>query len=501
MSANNSHVSLSIMELPTIVTHLFERAQRPLLPEAHGAIGLFVRYLRRKPARGLAVIYHADEIQRSGRQAAQHANDPHRSVSLTLDEKALEGAHILFSTAQAQQAPVEVESSGVLRVEDLGISVQAFPADDGLPTLAASCDTSEHSPLFEGLQAAAQAQLGDQAWRLVSASAEPVRYKPANRCVIRYHLILEHGESESSTFRKLTLFGKVYANAEQAENVQALQQQLYDEQANHSINRGSTGSTPPMLPRPLGIIKSLGLAFNQAVQPASVGEQMRTGTRALRATVERGRGGEITNLIIPEEELRLTGATLARLHTSSVRPKESAPRSGAKEAKRARERAGLIAAFNPTHAEETQRLAGQLATRLEALQPDVYRPAHGGFKASQLLFHSHQVFVVDFDGFCLADPALDVGYFLAYLRPSALWYHRSGMRQWFDAAKEVFITAYRQAMLERGIAQSSIDGILERSRLYEAALLFKIATRRVNRLNSPRSKELSAMLNEIAGCL
>jgi aminoglycoside phosphotransferase (APT) family kinase protein len=248
------------------------------------------------------------------------------------------------------------------------------------------------------------------------------------------------------------------------------------------------------------MITSLGLAFNQAVQPAA-GGQMFTGTRALRAQIERGRGGEITNIVIPEEELRLTGATLARLHTSSVSPKESAPRSGAKEAKRARERAGLIAAFNPEQAEETQRLAGQLAARLEALQPDVYRPAHGGFKASQLLFHSHQVFVVDFDGFCLADPALDVGYFLAYLRPSALWYHRSGMRQWFDAAKEVFITAYRQAMLEHGIAQSSIDGILERSRLYEAALLFKIATRRANRLNSPRSKELSTMLNEIAGCL
>jgi len=248
------------------------------------------------------------------------------------------------------------------------------------------------------------------------------------------------------------------------------------------------------------MIRELGLTFNQAVQPAA-GEQMRTGTRALRAQIERGRGGEISGVVLPEEELRLTGAALARLHTSSVHPKESTPRTGAKEAKRARERAGLIAAHNPAYAEETQQLAGQLATRLEALQPDVYRPAHGGFKASQLLFHSHQVFVVDFDGFCLADSALDVGYFLAYLRPSALWYHPSGMRQWFEAAKEIFITSYQQAMLERGITQSSINGILERSRLYEAALLFKIATRRVNRLNSPRSKELSAMLSEIAGCL
>jgi len=56
-------------------------------------------------------------------------------------------------------------------------------------------------------------------------------------------------------------------------------------------------------------------------------------------------------------------------------------------------------------------------------------------------------------------------------------------------------------MLERGVAPSAVDGILERSHLYEAALLFKIATRRVNRLNSPRPKELAAMLSEIARCL
>jgi aminoglycoside phosphotransferase (APT) family kinase protein len=135
------------------------------------------------------------------------------------------------------------------------------------------------------------------------------------------------------------------------------------------------------------------------------------------------------------------------------------------------------------------------------LQPDAYRPAHGGFKASQLLFHSHHVFVVDFDGFCLADPALDVGYFLAYLRPSGLWYSRPGMRQWFEAAAGIFRSAYRQAMLAHGVAETVVEGVLERSRLYEAALIFKIATRRVNRLNSPRPHELSAMLSEIAACL
>jgi hypothetical protein len=503
MSQNTSNTSVSILELPSIVTFIFERAQRSLLPEARGPVGLFVRYLRRKPKRGLAVIYHIDELRPSrGTPALQHASDPNRSVSLTLDEGALDGPQIRFSGSQVRQSAVEVEPSGVLSVPELGISVQAFPADASLPALAASCDTSEHGPLFQALQAAARAQLHDTTWRLVSAGAEPVRYKPANRCVIRYRLVLERSDGDSPVRKNFTLFGKVYANAEQAESVQAMQQELYEEQVN-ALGSTIAGQVlhSPLLPQPLGTIKTLGLTLNEAVQPATHEEPMLTGVRALQPRILRGRGGEIRDVVIPTEELRLTAAALAGLHTSGVRPSEGPPRTGAKEAKRARERASLIAAHNPGQAEEVQRLAQQLATRLEALQPDAYRPAHGGFKASQLLFHSHQVFVVDFDGFCLADSALDVGYFLAYLRPSGLWYQRAGMRRWFEAAREVFVTTYRQAMLEHGIAASSVEGILERSRLYEAALIFKIATRRANRLNSSRPKELAAMLDEIATCL
>jgi hypothetical protein len=509
VDASGVNTNISIVDLPDIVTLLYQRADRPLLPGAQGTPGLFVRYLRRKPARGLAVTYTVDEL---GHAHKTHSNDPDRSVSLTLDESALDGAHIRFTRIQAQEAPLEVQETGVLRAKDIGLSVQAFPADNSLPALAASCDTTPHSALFEALQSAARIQLGDETWQLVSAWAVPVRYKPANRCVIRYHLALEHGKEDGATLRNLVLFGKVYSDPEQARSVQALQQRLYDEQAGRikvakdtQSSEGSFviahGASSPLLPRPLGMIESLGLTFNAAVQPSNQHEQLLMGTRALQPRMEKGKGGEITNLVIPSEELWLTAIALARLHTSTVRPDEQAPRTGAKEAKRARERASLIAGHNPAQADEVLRLAEQLATRLETLQPDLYRPAHGGFKASQLLFHSHKVFVVDFDGFCLADSALDVGYFLAYLRPSGLWYHRPGMMPWFKAAAEVFTTTYRQAMLELGVTEAAIDGILQRSKLYEAALIFKIATRRVNRLNGPRPKELAAMLHELATCL
>lgn len=491
--------SVSIVDLPGIVVSLFERARQPLLTAPGKQVGLFVRYLRRKPARGLAVIYAVDEL---GRRSAGHTHNPHRSVSLTLDEKALDGAHIRFHLGETQEAALEVQASGVLRAEGLGLSVQAFPADDGLPALAASCNTSQGGPLFTALQEAARVQLDDDGWQLIQATAEAVRYKPASRCVVRYHLTVTHSNEQEHPSRQMILYGKVYADPRQARDVQALQQRLYDEQVAMlgSLAAGQELRTP-MLPQPLGLLSNLGITFNEAIQPSDAQEQAITGTRAMQPAIERERGGEIAVITIPIEALRMTAVALARLHNSTVRANEAAPRKGAKEAKRARERAALIAAHNPAQAEAVQQLAEQLASRLEALQLDMYRPAHGGFKSSQLLFHSHQVFVVDFDGFCLADAALDVGYFLAYLRPSGLWYGHSGMREWFEMAAQEFVTTYKQAMRDLGTPEAAIDGILERARLYEAALIFKIATRRVNRLNSPRPKELSAMLAEIAVCL
>jgi glutathione synthase/RimK-type ligase-like ATP-grasp enzyme len=487
--------TVSIRDLPGIVVSLFERAHQPLPAGPGKQVGLFVRYLRRKPARGLAVIYAVDE---PGHHSARHTHDPQLLVSLTLDEKALDGAYIRFDKSEAQETPLEVQPSGVLRAEKLGLSVQAFPADNGLPTLATSCDTSQGGPVFAALQEAGRTLLEDDDWRLLEARAEAVRYKPASRCVVRYHLTLAHGDE----LRQLILYGKVYADPQQAHAVQALQQRLYDEQAAMLGNRAAGQELrSPILPRPLGLLSSLGITLNEAIQPADPRERVITGTQAMQPTIERGRGGEIAAITIPAKELRMTAVALARLHTSAGRAHEAEPRTGSKESRRAHARAALVASRTPELAEKVRQLAEQLVSRLERLEPDMYRPAHGGFKPSQLLFHSQQVFVVDFDGFCLADAALDVGYFLAYLRPSALWYRRAGMREWFETANQEFVSTYAQAMHDLGISEDAIAGILERSRLYEAALIFKIATRRVNRLNSPRPRELSAMLDEIAACL
>lgn len=499
MSQDDKHANLSIMNISNVVTHLFERVGQPLITGANTPATLFVRYLRRKPGRGLAIIYNVGVTQQSKQKPVHDLN---HSLSMTLDEQVLEGAHIRFTEAQAQDSDVLLQPSGALRAEALGLSVQAFPADDSLPSLAQSCDVTPQSMILQDIQAAAQQLLRSQEWKLVAAKVIPVRYKPASRCVLRYLLTVERPAGSTSERKDITIFGKVYADRQQAYEVQSLQQRLYQEQlAKQGSKVIDYRVEVPLLPQPLGINEALGLTLNEAVQPTEAEKPLRLGGHVLQPQFEYGRGGEVTNIVIPTEELRLTAIALARLHTSTVQLDKKLIRTGTKEAKRTLDRAKLIASANPAQAKDIQKLAQRLASRLESQSPDVYRPAHGGFKASQLLFHSDSVFVVDFDGFCLADSALDVGYFLAYLRPSGLWYARAGMREWFEAAAHVFRSTYQQAMIELGVTSTSVDAILERTKLYEAVLLFKIATRRVNRLNSPRPQELSAMLREITTSL
>ena len=116
--------------------------------------------------------------------------------------------------------------------------------------------------------------------------------------------------------------------------------------------------------------------------------------------------------------VRSAARALAELHTSGLDTAALARRTGADEADKAARRARLLEQYVPELASvgaAGQRRAVRVPRR--SLPVDTLRPSHGSYKSSQLMVRDGAVFLVDFDQFCLADPALDVGYFLAYLRP------------------------------------------------------------------------------------
>jgi hypothetical protein len=405
-----------------------------------------LRYLRRKPGRGLVAVFGP--------------GDGGDIYTVTLDERSLldlpDGA-----------APT-------------GPTIQQFPIDPKLPHLDTVMAPSRHPALEAALEATAR-RFHDvpSDWEMRDVVAEPVRYKPGDRCVLRYRLTFrDPAAAEGAGTRTCTLVAKLYREESEA--------QAADDLLDRLRHRAGVAWTA----RPLGVVPGLPLGLTEDLGSSRDREPTHSGLHVVHPG--------------SADALRVVGSAaraLAELHTSGLDADGLKRRTGADEAGKAARRAALLEQYVPELGPEVRSIAGALCETLAGLPEDTMRPAHGSYKSSQLLVRNGAVFLVDFDQFCLADPALDVGYFLAYLRPAGLWYHRAGRRSWFEEAADTFLSTYLHHLVERGESADTCAGIARRAPVFEAALLLKIAARRANRLHSPRPGEVAAMLDEVAGLL
>ncbi len=395
--------------------------QATLQAEPHAAPQA-LRYLRRKPGRGLVAVYAS-------------VPDGRPSYTVTAPEDDLTGP-----------------------------TIERFPVDRGLPELTRAMALTGQTVAV----LAAAAGLG----QVARVEAVALRYKPGDRCVIRYHLA-------SSDGRAATVVAKLYRSVEQAEAAARLGSRLWS----------ATGGR--WAPRTVGVALPLPLVLTEDVGSASSAVPVHQGTDVIRF-------GAVT----PVEALSSAARALAELHTSPHLPLPGTPvRAAGDEGVKARRRGGVVAGHVPELATSALEVSSEVSSALAGLGQVACRPSHGSYKPSQLLYREGRVFIVDFDQFALADPALDVGYFLAYLRPPGLWYRRPGTRDWFSFAAATFLDAYAACAADRGMSPDEVEAVLRRCHVYEAALLLKIAARRANRLHSPRPAEVRAILAEARACL
>jgi hypothetical protein len=408
-----------------------------------------LRYLRRKPGRGLVAVFGP------GKRGDIY--------TVTLDERSL-----------VQEPPEGGDPSAP--------TVRQFPADPQLPHLDAVMAPSVRGPVGAALASAARLVHDVPAGlELLGVDARPVRYKPGDRCVIRYRLRFGDPEDDGAAGAATTtcsIVAKLYRETGEAQAATDLLARLRSQAA------------VDWTARPLGVVPGLPLALTEDLGSSSDPVPALSGLDVVHPGADEA-----------FEVVARAGRALAELHTSRLDTGDLNRRTGADEAAKAAKRARLLESFVPELAPVVQRVADVLCTTLTALPVDTLRPGHGSYKPSQLLVRDGAVFLVDFDQFCLADPALDVGYFLAYLRPAGLWYHRAGRRAWFEAAAEVFRSSYLHHLAEHGESVATCAGITGRAPVFEAALLLKIAARRANRLHSPRPGEVAAVLDEVAGSL
>jgi aminoglycoside phosphotransferase (APT) family kinase protein len=119
--------------------------------------------------------------------------------------------------------------------------------------------------------------------------------------------------------------------------------------------------------------------------------------------------------------------------------------------------------------------------------------AHGDFSYSQLLFSGGRRGIVDFDGVCRAEPALDLGHFLAYLRFAVV--KAAGVD---DAARFAPLTGELEARFLDTYRSASGPGAGvadERIGLYEKASLARLALHAWQKMKPQRLGWLLAALD------
>jgi aminoglycoside phosphotransferase (APT) family kinase protein len=352
-------------------------------------------------------------------------------------------------------------------IDALGMRARLFPDDPSLPGLAACFVPGRLEAL---LQAALAGSEGERV-ELLRCRVTPVRYRPARRCTLRLDLGLRRGRSGVEVGRRL--YAKLYHDGSKAADVFAEMRMLGADPALRAAGT-SVAAAVALVPELAMVVQAplRGTPLDAVLLPP------RAAGPALAAGVERAARALAS--------LHATSATSARR-----RPPEVALR-------KLDDRARRIAAVAPTLGAGMVEAVGELARQRPRLEGGAALVlVHGDCKPSQFLLGREETGVLDFDHCGLADPASDVGNFLASLRQAEV--RRSvPARARPRAAGSVrhLEDTFGHAYLD---AARAPEGVLERARWYQAAALVRKAQRSFARsVVSPLPGALTA---EALGCL
>jgi len=361
-------------------------------------------------------------------------------------------------------------------IEPLNMVVSVFPIDGELPAIIGATDPDRLVEVFaEMLPDVLEEQITVEDCRV-----ELVNYRRQHRCVLRYEI---RGRRPSgAAAESQVVYGKISDDGTAAlagPVVAALRQNVAG--AGRVFN----------LPRSFGYRPDLQLALLEAIPGTP---------RIAPALKARLQGAPPAADGLSLESMIDTCAEIAAaLHTSGIR-------LGAR-----RRLDDELATLREGFA-EVQRISPDFGTQLYAWldRIDVYAEesdalelcfSHGDFTYTQLIFDDTTAGLVDFDTVCQAEPALDLGQFLAYLRVAALKARKSGGATAADIAGQLaerFVRAYIVAAGER---MEDEERLRVRVSVYQIVSLLRMALHSWRKLKGARIENVIAVLEEEIACL
>jgi aminoglycoside phosphotransferase (APT) family kinase protein len=272
------------------------------------------------------------------------------------------------------------------RVEELQLALLLFPMDPELPALAEVTGSAGASILARMLP---ECRAGAE---VAGVECALIRYKPLDRAVVKIRATLRGAPERIA-------YAKFFADDQGAAHFRNLT-------ALWSVARDATSLR---MPEPLGYDPERRMLVMSEAQGG------RDLTRWIKC-VERGEplpaGVDPARL---ERCARIVARALQELQASGVRPELR--RTFGRELARVRSDRDLLLDGVRRHQPELAARADALVDRLQALAPVEERlvPAHGCYRHKQMIGDEHSLTFIDWDGFSLANPAMDAATFLGRL--------------------------------------------------------------------------------------
>lgn len=360
-------------------------------------------------------------------------------------------------------------------IAPLGMLVYRLEHDPALPGL----EVALKPELIAGVLAEELPELRDSTLRALRCKPTVLRYRPGRRCTLRLDLWLRDVRSGAITTR--TLFGKAYHDLAKATAV-------YDEMLMLA------GSAPVrdgrlLVARPVAFLRDLRIVLQEPVEGTPLDGLLEGMARTPTASDPRGCEGVIRS-----------APALAALHTAGLATYRQRPI--ADELRRFKKRAAQAEQVEPVIGARMGILAATLPDWLDLLPEwgEELGLVHGDCKPSQFLVGPAGVAMLDFDHCGMADPATDVGTYLATLRQLGAWQSLDRRRAAGAAARARRMRALEELFLE-GYCTASARRPEFRLRAiwYEAVALLRKALRAFAR--NPRSAMPALLVEEAWRCL
>ncbi|HVF26476.1 MAG TPA: phosphotransferase [Anaerolineales bacterium] len=311
---------------------------------------------------------------------------------------------VLMPTAARMEGRPEIKpfASPIAIIEHLNMTLSVYPIDGLIPTLVDATDTHKVARLFsetipEAVSGAFSIQNVDQ------FLAHYGRYK---RCVLRY--TIDGVQTETQIPQQVTVYGKVDADGlggATEEIISALRERLNEPELPYKFR----------VPRSLGFFPDLQLLLMEALPGKPFFKPL------LKAWIENNNRKTAGEENLPHEEdatlekaIRTCALIAVTLHGSNI---QLGPRTTLEiQVDKLLEETDVLSHVLPDLGAQVRSWIDHTVEFSQAYPAMPTRFSHGDFTYTQLIFDGKEGGLVDFDTMCQAEPAQDLGHYLAYQR-------------------------------------------------------------------------------------